>query len=479
MRKTLLLCLLGSSLALGGGSVIEVGSESQLFLDRHLIDEMRGLELKLHGPLPREEVLRFDQPWEGDTSWHPIVIRDGDLFRMWYRVSSGNEDRGTKTAYAESRDGVHWERPALGLIEFQGSTENNLIWPTPGNKGINMCVFRDPNPEVPEAERYKAIVQTRDIHGLISADGLRWKPIKPDPLIPRLEDQANDGPHAAFWDPWQSRYVVFKRGWWGETPEKQLDAGGTRGAANRTVRRFTSKDFRSWQGPEWVEIPFGTQPREQFYSSAALPYPWARNVYLMFPMRFILDRSGRDWPYPGLSDICFLSSRDGLRWERSFREAWIRPGMDQKNWHERSMSFGSGLVETAPGELSMYMIENYRTPEAHIRRMTLRRDGFISVHASDLGGEFTTHPLKFEGSLLRINYSTSVTGSVGVEVLNDFSRPILGFTLKDSGEIFGDHLQQRVRWNGRDDLSSLKGQVIRLRFVLRDADLYSFRFAEH
>jgi len=264
----------------------------------------------------------------------------------------------------------------------------------------------------------------------------------------------------------------------GGAPEKQLDAAGARGAANRTVRRFTSKDFRNWQGPEWVEIPFGTQPREQFYTSAALPYPWARNVYLMFPMRFILDRSGRDWPYPGLSDICFLSSRDGLRWERSFREAWIRPGMDQKNWHERSMSFGSGLVETAPGELSMYMIENYRTPEAHIRRMTLRKDGFISVHASDLGGEFTTHPLKFEGSLLRINYSTSVTGSLGVEVLNDFSRPVLGFTLKDSGEIFGDHLQQRVRWNGRDDLSSLEGQVIRLRFVLRDADLYSFRFAQ-
>jgi len=193
MRKILLLCLLGSSLAFGGGSIVEVGSERQLFLDRHLIDEMRGLELKLHRPLPREEVLRFDQPWEDDTSWHPIVIRDGDLFRMWYRVSSRNQDRGTKTAYAESRDGVHWERPALGLIEVQDSTENNLIWPTPGNKGINMCVFRDPNPEVPEAERYKAIVQTRDIHGLISADGLRWKVIEPDPLIPCLEDQANDG----------------------------------------------------------------------------------------------------------------------------------------------------------------------------------------------------------------------------------------------------------------------------------------------
>ena len=124
----------------------------------------------------------------------------------------------------------------------------------------------------------------------------------------------------------------------------------------------------------------------------------------------------------------------------------------------------------------MYMTHNYRTPDAHIRRVTLRQDGFISVHAPDLGGEFTTQPLRFKGSRLRINYSTSVTGSVRVEVLNHFSRPVLGFNLKDSSEIYGDELDRIVRWGENEDLGPLEGQTVRLRFVLRDANLYSFQF---
>ena len=153
MKRVLLACLLGSLPLLGGKSFFDIGSDRQLFLDRQLIDEMRGAEFELHRPVLREEVLRYDKPWEGDTSWHPIVIRDGERFRMWYRVSAGNHDGVAQTAYAESRDGIRWERPSLGLVESKGSTDNNLVWPTPGNQGINMCVFKDPNPGVPEGER--------------------------------------------------------------------------------------------------------------------------------------------------------------------------------------------------------------------------------------------------------------------------------------------------------------------------------------
>ena len=125
----------------------------------------------------------------------------------------------------------------------------------------------------------------------------------------------------------------------------------------------------------------------------------------------------------------------------------------------------------------MYMTHNYRTPDAHIRRVTLRQDGFISVHAPDLGGEFTTQPLRFKGSRLRINYSTSVTGSVRVEVLNHFSRPVFGFNLKDSSEIYGDELDRDRPLGGeRRPECPLEGQTVRLRFVLRDANLYSFQF---
>ena len=52
------------------------------------------------------------------------------------------------------------------------------------------------------------------------------------------------------------------------------------------------------------------------------------------------------------------------------------------------------------------------------------------------------------------------------------------FALADADELFGDSVEQTVTWNGRDDVSSLSGRPIRLRFVLRDADLFSYRFSD-
>ena len=65
MKRVVLACLLLSLPLLGGKSVVDVGSDRQLFLDRDLIDEMRGAEFELHRPVLREEVLRYDKPWEG------------------------------------------------------------------------------------------------------------------------------------------------------------------------------------------------------------------------------------------------------------------------------------------------------------------------------------------------------------------------------------------------------------------------------
>ncbi len=459
----ILLARLGSG-AEGASAVRNVGTERQVFVDRHLIAEMRGLALSLHPPILREVSFRYDRPWEGETSWQPIVIKDGDRFRMWYRTSSSNNDNESGTAYAESRDGVRWEKPSLGLIDFKGSKDNNLVWPLPGMQGRNMAVIKDPRPGIPEQERYKAIVHTNAIYGLASPDGLRWRQVQADPLIPALKEEAHaDGPHMLFWDPWQTCYVIYRRGWWGQ---------------NRTVRRSVSTDFRRWSPPEFVDIGFGTAPREQFYTSAAQPYARAHGVYLMFPMRYIEERRFiSDWGFAGLSDVALLSSRDGIRWDRTFREAFLRPGLERDNWHERSMSFGSGIVETSPGELSMYLTEHFRTPNAHVRRVSLRSDGFVSVNAPELGGELITAPLVFAGRFLRLNYSTSATGSVRVEVLDAVGRPFPGHALGSSQEIFGDELDRVVAWGAVKDVGALAGQVVRLRFVMRDADLYSFRFA--
>ena len=470
---------------------IVIGTDRQLLVDRFLIAEMRGLTHRLHSPVRREEVISFDRPWEGPLSWHPVVMKDGDRYRMWYRASprppeftyatraawndAANKacSEGSRTAYAESRDGIYWEKPSLGLTEFQGSTENNLVRRKGDQRGIeDMCVFKDPNPGVPEDERYKSIIELRapgvkrgqPIYGLVSPDGLRWRSVQDLPLVAPIEgERATDGPHAAFWDPWQSCYVIYRRGWWGE---------------NRCVRRATSTDFRNWTAPEYVEIHFGTESREQFYTNACIPYLRAPGVYLMFPKRFVLERQFfAERPQSGQSDVGILSSRDGVHWDRTFREAFLRPGLAPDNWHERSMAFGSGVVETGIGELSMYLFEGYRSERAHIRRVTLRTDGFVSIHAKDQGGEWITRPLKFKGRQLRLNYSTSATGSVRVEILNPFGRPVAGRAFSDSTEIFGDELDRVVTWCGNGDVGALAGEPVRLRFVMRDADLFSFRFA--
>jgi len=125
---------------------------------------------------------------------------------------------------------------------------------------------------------------------------------------------------------------------------------------------------------------------------------------------------------------------------------------------------------------STYSREAIRSPNNRLRRYTLRIDGFVSVHAAYSGGEFITHPLMFEGRNLVINYSTSAAGSVQVEIMDKDGQPIPGFMLDECPEIYGDEIEKVVEWKSHSDLGQISGQVIRLRFVMKDADLYSLRF---
>ena len=108
-----------------------------------------------------------------------------------------------------------------------------------------------------------------------------------------------------------------------------------------------------------------------------------------------------------------------------------------------------------------------------MRRFTTRLDGFVSAEAPLRGGELVTKPLVFQGSQLAINFSTSAAGGVQIAVLDEKGTPLVGY---DSGEIFGDSVARTVRWAGKPDVSALAGKPIRLKFTLRDADLFSFQF---
>ena len=126
--------------------------------------------------------------------------------------------------------------------------------------------------------------------------------------------------------------------------------------------------------------------------------------------------------------------------------------------------------------MSLYVQRNYGQRQSYLERLTLRLDGFASVNAPYQGGEMITRPFRFTGNRLEINYSTSAAGGIRVEVQDAGGAPIPGFSLADCPEIVGDEIERIVRWKGSENLSALGGKTIRLRFVMKDADLYALRF---
>lgn len=457
---------------------IDVADQLQLFLDDTLIDAMKGLELRLQHPRPAEIVLRKDKPWEDNYMFDPVVIKDGDRYRMWYRAgwwqdAAGPKTYGWPTAYAESTDGVVWTKPSLGLIEFKQSKDNNLLWRADkGQDAANtFSVIKDANPQCLEEERYKAIAcpgfLDNNIAGLVSSDGINWK-MKHNPMI---KGKQFDSHNILLWDQARKQYVIYARGW--------------TNPYGRFIRRSVSSDFQNWSKFEFIHV--GKSAPEQLYKNGATCYYRRPDLILMFPKRFVENRDKRkdpgyeperDWSgiSGGLSDIVFMFSYDGLHFDRRYMEAFIRPGRDRKNWHDRTIYSGTTLVPTGNGEMSLYMMENYKCPTVHIRRMVLREDGFVAVHAGCPGGEMTTKPFTFKGRALVLNYATSAAGSISIEVQDGGGKPLPGFELANAVEMYGDDLDRKAAWKGNPDLGSLAGKPVRLHFAMKDADLYSIRF---
>ncbi len=496
---------------LGEDETRNIGSRLELFVDDWLIETMRGAELRLHHPVPREVVWEDTNQVSGKIWEHAStdgvsrnrfvsVFQDGDIYRMYYRdqavvrneiVIEGTFEHANHVAcYAESRDGIHWERPDLNLFETDDLIHNNIIWAGTGD--INFTPFKDMNPNSQPGARYKALgriiyEEGRDpappqpdatgynwpsrcgIVAFQSPDGIHWSLMQEERIIKKGEF---DSQNVAFWDALRGRYVAFERVW---------QADGTR---VRGIATLTSDDFLHWTDPpQWLE--YGDAPVEHLYENVINIYPRSPHLFVAFPMRLVGGRTKiPDNPLSGehaVDDTVFMTSRDGVHFHR-WLEAFIRPGSQTGRWWNENNCPAWGIVTTrshiegTPDELSFYTNEYYGSADNNLRRYTLRMDGFVSVHAKYAGGEFTTKPLTFAGSELLMNYSTSAVGSVRVEIQDQEGTPIPGFTLADCPEIYGDAIEEVVKWKSGSDVSALTGQVVRLRFVMKDADLYAIRF---
>ncbi len=482
-----------------GNNIYQIGSRLELFVDRHNIDRMAGAELVLHHPDPQEVSLICDQPWEGNACGHFTVFQDNDIYRMFYRGAHTVYRMGERAetpkqrvvCYAESTDGLTWTRPSLGLVEWEGSQDNNIVWE--GEGANNFVPFKDDNPNVDPDATYKAVIvvppleaagRPRGIVPLKSPDGIHWSKMSEQPVITK---GYFDSHNLAFWDTLHGKYREYHRDF------RDYPNG-------RDIRTGTSQDFLDWTDPVWLS--YSPSRTSELYTNGVIPYYRAPHIYLGFPTRYE-DRgwnrstealpqldyrrvraSGSRREGTAVTDGMFMSSRDAIHFDL-WPESFIRPGLRSRDgWFYGDNYQNWGIVETestihgAGRELSFYVTEAAHQPDTakRLRRHSLRIDGFVSVYAKLTGGELITRPVVFKGHELVLNVSTSAAGSIRVELQDEGGQPIDKYALGNCPEIYGDDIERVVNWDNGPDVSALAGRQVRIRMVLKDADIYSFQF---
>ncbi|MFO0871051.1 MAG: hypothetical protein U0935_19175 [Pirellulales bacterium] len=459
---------------------LAIGGRRELFVDHFLIEKLSGVALRLHAPRPAGVAFRFDQPWEGQVSGYVTVLQYDGKYWMYYRgrplTGYGDNDPRAKevTCVAQSDDGITFTRPQLGLISFGGNRNNNAILADVGHVTHNFAPFLDTRPGVPAEERFKAVGGSSQsgLIAFVSADGIHFRKLREEPII---TGGAFDSQNNILWSDHEQCYVCFFR---------------TFKNGVRWITRTTSTNFLDWTPA--VDMSFGDAPHEHLYTNQTVAYFRAPHIYLGTAARFWPGRRALtdaqvaelqlDAPvnYAGLkldsSDAVLLTSRGGQRYDRTFLESLVRPGPDLKNWTARSNYPARGIVPTGPGEMSMYVQRHYGQPTHHLERLTFRLDGMASVSAGSTAGEFTTKAFTFQGNRLTLNLATSAAGGVWVEIQDEAGQPLPGFTLADCQEIHTDDLARVVSWRQGADVGALAGRPVRLRFRLRDADLFALQF---
>ncbi|MBR6481464.1 MAG: hypothetical protein IKT12_07150, partial [Thermoguttaceae bacterium] len=450
--------------------------------------------LTFHQPQRQDEVIDFGDPaWEGDSEGYFAIMHDGERYHMYYHAWGQNSGEPLSIAYLYSDDGIHWERPNLGICEFQGSKENNIVmFGLRDYRNHDFNPFVDTRPGTPPEAKYKAIGKLyggKEGDGLFvfqSADAVHWTEIKPGPVF---TGHPFDTQNVAFWSEKENRYVLYYR---------EFRDGF------RVIRRAVSDNFTDWTDEGEIVFPEGEGPTKetQFYTNQIFPYYRNKNLYIGFPARYT-DRGEvpGTWELPepdqrkermkleprlgtAVTDSVYIASRDGIHFTQS-SDVFLAPGLRSvHNWFYGDNYIAWTMIETdssdddSPRELSLYATESYGTGgDSRLRRYTLRIDGFGSLHAKSQTGCAQTKPLVFSGGELLLNAATSAAGNIWVEICGPDGKPLEGYASGDCDAVFGDFIEKKVSWNGKSDLSALAGRPVILRFKMKEADIYSFRFA--
>ena len=440
-------------------------------------------------------------------------------------------------------------RGSIGLYSWEGSRQNNILFPNddfkyPFSEIEGAWVFIDPNAKS-SAEEYKMMVKISPIrkpqrgkrtaaemakpksdeagleriryenqlvkgqYTFTSPDGIHWKLVGEDPVPVKH----NDTQFSVFWDEALNKYVAYTRRR-RQSPAQEQYYQKKYGFPGRSVvlvsGRLVSDDFLHWSdedeyywedpslhpivtiSPDAIDqanSPYGLT-RMDFYGPNVTKYTEAPNAYIALPNAYYhwkFDMTRKWWrgipvQLPSTMDVQLLTSRDGIRWHRTpNRKPFIRLGRKGTFW---SSTLWPSNVIRVKDELWIFFAgldvshKEQSLVESHGARgrAILRLDGFISADASYMGGELTTKPLIFSGRKLQFNVDTSAGGTVQLEVQDRSGKPITGFAAEDADEVNGNYLRVAATWNSSEDVTALAGKPVKLRFVMRDAKLYSFQF---
>jgi hypothetical protein len=457
-----------------------------LFLDPKFLTESNGVALHVNPPERREIVLKPDAAWEkGMMGIFLTVLDDGGKIRMWYFTSASEKEKSCM-AYAESKDGIHFSKPSLGLTERDGSKANNLL-ELPTHEGNVLKVA-----DAPAAARYLCVANV-DNEGLVrffSPDGIRWNRDAQPLLRFRVDTQS-----VTIRDEKLGRYVLYMRGWDVspgfskrlrtivrteatslDTPLSITPSGkGANPSKKADLPRLTTE----W--PTVFAADASDPPKADVYNLAATQYPLDPSWYMAFPS--IMDHRGKSIS-DGRLDVHFVGGRDGIAWHRYDRTPYVPLGEDGSP--TGGMNYmGMGMI--VRGDEIWQYGASFRTDHGNplgrrksgdgaVYRYVQRLDGFVSADFADEAGHAVTEPVSIDGAQLVVNVRPGKDGALRVGLRDENGREIPGYAVGDCAEIRSDSVKAVVAWRNQTSLSALAGRKVRVELVGKQAKIFSFSF---
>jgi len=462
INRAIILSLLTPWAAVAEKSVGDLTGPWQLFVDDYLI-KWKDNVVRTYHPFKKyanNPVMVTDQPWEHNVIACMTVLpdEDGSGYRMWYYCWTIREDPDhSRWLYATSEDGIHWQKPKLGLMPWavNGSKENNMV----AAGGSVMHTPNDPDP----ARRYKAIAPSKYMFSA-SPDGIHWKPLSKEKAF-----SAGDTGRV-MWDPLTQMYRGYAK-----------VGGPTGGLRRRAIGYSEGTGYESWPKMRLIMAPDdfddrwvkpGSVQRTHFYNCPVIAY---QNMYLGFLM--IYRAEDDEGYFHGPIFVELVTSRDGVHWLREEGERPpILPCGPEPSW-DHGMVFASSLLVVGD-EMRLYYsgydgYHDYLPFHSSIGLATLRKDGFVSLDGGDNPGEVTTKRLQGLRGKLHVNCQASA-GLLQVEVLDANGKVLPGYKKMECNEPRGDGADQIVTWAEHDELPA-GDEPLRLRFFLKNVSLYSFK----